>query len=263
MPEAVAAEAPGRGGSARQPLAPAPARAPAKHLGESINVDHRLAKRHFTLRPRLNPRILVSAVSRGRTAAPLPCRTLIWRQVAEEAEEVTERASSAAKGGARRRGKRPSARHRWAGSHPPNEAPCPGQKLGRRALPTGTRAGNEGLRWSPALQWPPARGGRGDLLGEEWGRRSEPSLHSRDTETPEVEGLRMLHLDPKSTGYGRGDAPAADLVGRWAGGLSPSGYQKLEGQFDYRAFVSVSQKPDMKKILRNNTLPVQLPRVWW
>ncbi|OEL14669.1 Disease resistance protein RPM1 [Dichanthelium oligosanthes] len=28
-------------------------------------------------------------------------------------------------------------------------------------------------------------------------------------------------------------------------------YRKLEGQFDYRAFVSVSQKPDMKKILRN------------
>ena len=28
-------------------------------------------------------------------------------------------------------------------------------------------------------------------------------------------------------------------------------YQKLEGRFDYRAFVSVSQKPDMKKLLRN------------
>jgi hypothetical protein len=28
-------------------------------------------------------------------------------------------------------------------------------------------------------------------------------------------------------------------------------YQKLEGQFDYRAFVSVSQKPDIKKILRH------------
>ncbi|KAF8776608.1 hypothetical protein HU200_003331 [Digitaria exilis] len=205
----------------------------------------------------------LTSVSRGEDWGGTASTLGVDGDRGEEAEEVTERASSAAKGGARRRGKRPSARHRWAGSHPPNEAPCPGQKLGRRALPTGTRAGNEGLRWSPALQWPPARGGRGDLLGEEWGRRSEPSLHSRDTETPEVEGLRMLHLDPKSTGYGRGDAPAADLVGRWAGGLSPSGYQKLEGQFDYRAFVSVSQKPDMKKILRNNTLPVQLPRVWW
>lgn len=28
-------------------------------------------------------------------------------------------------------------------------------------------------------------------------------------------------------------------------------YQKFEGQFEYRAFVSVSQKPDMKKILRS------------
>ncbi|XP_037432999.1 disease resistance protein RGA5-like [Triticum dicoccoides] len=28
-------------------------------------------------------------------------------------------------------------------------------------------------------------------------------------------------------------------------------YQKLEGQFEYQAFVSVSQKPDLKKILRN------------
>jgi uridine kinase len=28
-------------------------------------------------------------------------------------------------------------------------------------------------------------------------------------------------------------------------------YRKLEGQFDYRAFVSVSQKPKIKKILRH------------
>lgn len=82
-----------------------------------------------------------------------------------------------------------------------------------------------------------------------------PAFYTETTRLVGIDGPRDKLIKLLTEGHGTmAQLNVVSIVGFGGLGMATLAnevYRKLEGQFDYKASVSVSQKPDMKKILRN------------